>query len=91
MKLKTNKFKHSERFDLQRRAVSHITTTSWHEIPHISYIYEPDITDFYKEFKILVNNKINLENKISFNTIMLKVVTEGLLLSPAILVCKNFV
>ena len=82
MKFKTNKFIHSERFDLQRRAVSHITTTSWHEIPHVSYIYEPDITDFYKEFKILANNEINLENKISFNTIMLKVITEGLLLSP---------
>ena len=82
MQLRTNKFKHSKRFDLQRRAVSHITTTSWHDIPHISYIYEPDITDFYKEFKILLNNEVNLENKISFNTIMLKVITEGLLLSP---------
>ncbi|MBU3177004.1 2-oxo acid dehydrogenase subunit E2 [Clostridium estertheticum] len=82
MELKTNKSIHSERFDLQRRAVSHVTTTSWHDIPHISYIYEPDITDFYKEFKILLNNKINLKNKISFNTIMLKVITEGLLKSP---------
>ena len=82
MGLKINKYKHTERFDLQRRAVSHVTTTSWHEIPHISYIYEPDITDFYNEFEILLNNEFNLENKISFNTIMLKVITEGLLRSP---------
>jgi hypothetical protein len=82
MKLNVNKFKHSERFDLQRRVVSHITTSSWQNIPHISYIYEPDITDFYNEFKILVDEKRNLECKPSFNTIMLKVITEGLLSAP---------
>lgn len=82
MKLKINKFKHSKKFDLQRKVVSHITTVSWQNIPHISYIYEPDITDFYNEFKILVYEKRNSEYKLSFNTIMLKVITEGLLSAP---------
>jgi len=70
MKFKNIKLKRAERFDLQRRVVSHITSTSWKHIPHVSYIYEPDITDFYKEFKLLVGEKSNLGYKISFNTIM---------------------
>jgi len=82
MKLEIEEFKHSERFDLQRKVVSHMTTKSWQNIPHVSYLYEPDITDFYNEFKILVDEKCNLEYKLSFNTIMLKVITEGLLNAP---------
>jgi pyruvate dehydrogenase E2 component (dihydrolipoamide acetyltransferase) len=82
MKLKKDKFYHSERFDLQRKVVSHTTTTSWQNIPHVSYIYEPDITDFYNEFRILVKEKRNLDYKISFNTIMIKAIIEGLLAAP---------
>ena len=38
--------KYSKEFDLQRKVVSHMTATSWKSIPHVSYLYEPDITDF---------------------------------------------
>ncbi len=82
MELKKIKLKQSKRFDLQRKVVSHITTTSWQHIPHVSYIYEPDITDFYNEFKILSKEKSTLDYKISFNTVMIKVITEGLLSAP---------
>lgn len=82
MQTKNIKSKQSIRFDLQRRVVSHMTSTSWQHIPHVSYIYEPDITDFYNEFKILVEERSKLGYKISFNTIMIKAIIEGLLYAP---------
>lgn len=82
MRAKYAKFKQSIRFDLQRRIVSHITSTSWQHIPHVSYIYEPDITDFYNEFKILTEKRSKTGHKISFNTVIIKAIAEGLLYAP---------
>ncbi len=78
----TDKRKHSEGFDLQRKIVSHATTTSWQNIPHVSYVYEPDITDFHNELSNLAKEHNTPESRISFNTIMLKVIAEGLLSAP---------
>jgi pyruvate/2-oxoglutarate dehydrogenase complex dihydrolipoamide acyltransferase (E2) component len=39
-----------ERFDIQRRVVSHMVTTSWQNVPHVTFLYEPDITTFYHEY-----------------------------------------
>jgi Pyruvate/2-oxoglutarate dehydrogenase complex, dihydrolipoamide acyltransferase (E2) component, and related enzymes len=72
----------SEIFNLQRRAVAHMTSFSWQNIPHVSYVYEPDITDFYNEFIKLAKERKNVGYKITFNTVMIKVIAEGLLLSP---------
>lgn len=82
MKDKNIKIKKSERFDLQRRTVAHMTTSSWQNIPHVSYIYEPDITDFYNEFTKLAKKRNDVGYKITFNTIMIKVIIEGLLAAP---------
>lgn len=82
MKEINNKSGRSQRFDLQRRVVSHMTSTSWKNIPHVSYIYEPDITDFFEEFSKLVRYKKSKDYKITFNTIMIKVIVEGLLAAP---------
>lgn len=82
MKINNVEFSQCKRFDLQRKVVSHMTSTSWQHIPHVSYIYEPDITDFYNEFKMLAKERSTSGYKISFNTIMLKVITEGLLSAP---------
>jgi pyruvate/2-oxoglutarate dehydrogenase complex dihydrolipoamide acyltransferase (E2) component len=76
------KIKQSIRFDLQRRVVSHMTSTAWQSIPHVTYVYEPDITDFYGEFKKLVTARNKDNYKISFNTIMIKTIIEGLLKAP---------
>jgi pyruvate dehydrogenase E2 component (dihydrolipoamide acetyltransferase) len=78
MNHKNIKIKKSNRFDLQRKVISHMTLSSWHNIPHISYIYEPDVTDFYREFTKLTKRKY----KISFNTIIIKTIIEGLLNAP---------
>lgn len=69
---------HHEVFDSQRKMVAHMTSKSWKEVPHVSYVYQPDITDFYTEYR-----KIAKKDKITINTIMLKVITEGLLAAPA--------
>ncbi|MGG2066954.1 2-oxo acid dehydrogenase subunit E2 [Bacillus sp. S14(2024)] len=82
MDLNDIEIKETLRFDLQRRAVSHTTSESWQNVPHVTYIYEPDITDFYEEFKMLSKARRDLGYKISVNTIMMKVITEGLLAAP---------
>jgi pyruvate/2-oxoglutarate dehydrogenase complex dihydrolipoamide acyltransferase (E2) component len=72
-------------FDMQRRVVSHITSSSWKSTPLVTYLYEPDITDFYSEFKTLADEHLHQTTgprKISFNTMMLKVIVEGLLVAP---------
>ncbi len=72
-------------FDIQRKVVAHVTSSSWENVPHVTYIYEPDITDFYGSFKTLAaehSKRATEPHKITFNTIMLKAITEGLLAAP---------
>lgn len=75
------KIQNTEHFGIQRKIVAAMTTESWQNVPHVTYMYEPDVTAFYKEFK-----KLNLgrekDEKITFNTLMLKVITEGLKAAP---------
>ncbi|BCN31154.1 2-oxo acid dehydrogenase subunit E2 [Anaeromicropila herbilytica] len=82
MNNKTIKIKQTVKFDLQRKVVSHMTTSSWHNIPHVSYVYEPDITDFYNEFSKLAKERNNSGYKITLNTLLIKVIVEGLIKSP---------
>lgn len=74
--------KYSKEFDIQRQMVAHMTSLSWQNIPHISYLYEPDITEFYAEFKKLAKEYESRQRKISINTLLLKVVIEGLKADP---------
>lgn len=69
-------------FDIRRKIVANMTTESWHDIPHVSYIYEPDVTEFLSRLKEL-NEGGRLHNKITVNTVMLKVIAEGLRAAPA--------
>lgn len=63
----------TEYLSIQRKIVAEMTTKSWQEIPHVSFNYEPDITDLFrlyqKEIKPL---------GLSFNTLIIKVIVEGL-------------
>ena len=72
----------TEHFGLQRKIVANMTSESWQNIPHVTYNYEADMTDILTELK-----KINLqrkkEDKITVNTLMLKVIAEGLKAAPA--------
>jgi pyruvate dehydrogenase E2 component (dihydrolipoamide acetyltransferase) len=74
--------KYSKEFDIQRQMVAHMTSLSWQNIPHISYLYEPDVTEFYAEFKKMVKEYESRQRKISINTLLLKVIIEGLKADP---------
>lgn len=69
-------------FDIQRKVVSHMTSESWKNIPHVSYLYEPDITDFYREYKLFTTTQKQDGKKLSWNTIILKMIAEGLKCAP---------
>ena len=70
-----------EHFGIQRKMVSHMTTESWRNVPHVTYMYEPDVTDFFAEYKKM-NEKLDDESKITFNTLMLKTICKGLKAAP---------
>lgn len=70
-------------FGIQRKIVSNMTTESWQTIPHASYMYEADVTDFFNEYKKL-NAAGTHKNKITFNTLMLKTICEGIKVCPVI-------
>ncbi len=69
-------------FDMQRRVVSHMTSKSWKSIPHVSYLYEPDVTEFYREYRLLAGEWARGGKKLSLNTVMLRAVIEGLKSAP---------
>ncbi len=68
-------------FGIQRKIVANMTTESWETIPHVTYNYEPDVTEFMNEYKKL-NFDRRGQDKITINTLMLKVISEGLKASP---------
>ncbi len=73
------------RFGIQRKIVANMTTESWQNIPHVSYQFTPDITDFWAYFK-----KFSAENhgsngeKITFNSVLLKAIAEAIEFNPVI-------
>lgn len=68
-------------FGIQRKIVANMTSESWETIPHVTYNYEPDVTDFMAEYKKLNFNRLGAD-KITVNTLMLKVISEGLKAAP---------
>ena len=58
----------TEYFGIQRKIVANMTTESWQNIPHVTYMYEPDVTKFFKEYKKLNQNRSG-EEKITFNSL----------------------
>lgn len=78
MKLKATNI---EYFGIQRKMVAAMTSESWYNIPHVAFVYEPEISGFFDEYKKL-NAERAQEDKFTFNTAMLKVITEGLKAAP---------
>ncbi len=69
------------RFGIQRKIVANMTSQSWSEIPHVSYNYEPDITEFYEKYKQFTEkSKDNVD--VTFNTILLKTIAKALKAAP---------
>ena len=68
-------------FGIQRKIVANMTTESWANVPHVTYNYEPDVTEFMIEYKRL-NEDCPPEKKVTLNTLMLKIIVEGLKADP---------
>lgn len=68
-------------FNIQRKIVANMTTESWANVPHVTYNYEPDVTEFMIEYKRL-NESCDSNSKVTLNTLMLKIITEGLKADP---------
>lgn len=71
----------NEHFGIARKIVSNMTTESWETIPHAVVSYEPEVTEFLKVMKE-INKDATKETKLTLNTIMLRVIVEGLKACP---------
>ena len=71
------------RFGIQRKIVANMTTESWQNIPHVSYLYEPDVTDFLAKFKVF-QAECGYEVKPTFNAVLLKAIAEAIEVDPMI-------
>lgn len=70
-------------FGIARKIVSNMTSESWETIPHATLTYEADVTELVKEVKKLNEGNTDRSKKITLNTIMLKIICEGLKAAPA--------
>ena len=72
-----------EHFGIARKIVSNMTAESWESIPHAVVTYEPEVTEFLKVVKE-INEGADKSTKITLNTVMLRVIVEGLKACPAL-------
>lgn len=70
-----------QHFGIARKIVSNMTAESWETIPHAVISYEPEVTEFLKVMKD-INKDSTSETKLTLNTIMLRVIVEGLKACP---------
>lgn len=70
-------------FGIARKIVSNMTSESWETIPHGIITYEPECTKFLQIVKE-INKNATKETKLTINTIMLRVIVEGLKACPAL-------
>lgn len=66
-----------QHFGIARKIVSNMTAESWETIPHAVISYEPEVTEFLKVMKD-INKDSTPQTKLTLNTIMLRVIVEGL-------------
>ncbi len=71
-----------EYFGIARKIVSNMTAESWEQIPHVTMSYDADVTDFLNEYKKLNEGVTDRSQKITINTVMMKVICEGLKAAP---------
>ncbi len=67
----------TELLTIQRKIIAFSTSKSWKEIPHVSFSYEPDISELYA----LYQDKIKPLG-LSLNSLTLRIIVEGLKAAP---------
>lgn len=78
-----------EHFGIARKIVSNMTAESWETIPHAVVTYEPEVTKFLDVIKEINKDK-SKEERLTINTVMLRVIVEGIKACPAINAHINF-
>lgn len=78
-----------EHFGIARKIVSNMTAESWETIPHAVVTYEPEVTEFLDVIKEINKDK-SKEERLTINTVMLRVIVEGIKACPAINAHINF-
>jgi len=68
-----------EYFNLKARVSGNVLVNSQRNIPTPTYVYEADITKFFEEYKKL---KAECGYQLSFNTLMMRLLVEGLKVAP---------
>jgi len=68
-------------FDINRRVTAYATQDSWRQAPHATYLYEPDITDFY-DFYLKNRPNLEIDSPMTFTVIMIKAIAESLKAAP---------
>lgn len=71
-----------EHFGIARKIVSNMTSESWEQIPHATMTYDADVTELFKQCKILNEGCTDKSKKITINTVMLRIICEGLKAAP---------
>lgn len=72
-----------EHFGIQRKIVSNMTVESWESIPHAVVTYNANVDKFLKVYKE-INVNSTPETKLTINTILLRVLVEGLKACPSL-------
>ncbi len=70
-------------FGIARKIIANMTSQSWETIPHSVVSYEADVTDLLPVIKAL-NEGVPKEERISINTVMLKIICEGIKEAPVV-------
>ena len=71
----------NEYFDMSRKIIATTTTDSWRNVPHCSIVYEAEagrLMELVRGF----NDSRSKDERISINSAMLKVITEGIKAAP---------
>lgn len=72
-----------EHFGIARKIVSNMTAESWETIPHAVVSYEPEATQLLKVIDEINEGRAK-EERLTINTVMLRVIVEGLKACPAL-------
>ena len=77
------KLREEQTFGIARKIKANMTGESWEHITHSVVSYEADVTELMPLIKKM-NEGATKENKITVNSVMLKIITEGIKVMPLI-------
>jgi len=77
------KIKEEQVFGIARKIKANMTNESWEHITHSVVSYEADVTELMPLIKTM-NEGVDKANKITVNSVMLKIITEGIKAMPLI-------